>query len=179
MGVPSRTAIADYDALNQLLVRQVEAVNCRWGRGAWRPVVFVQSHIDKTALTALHLMADFCLVTSLHDGMNLVAKEFVSSRIDGDGVLILSSFTGAARELTEALIVNPFSVEETAGAIHQALSMPTPQRRRRMNQCRAAVAENNIYRWAGKIMKTLARMERTAARPATVAYGLPAKVGAA
>lgn len=159
VGVPSRTAIADYQALNNALAEQVDAINRKWARGSWRPVVFVQRHVERAALVALHLMADFCLVTSLHDGMNLVAKEFVASRIDADGVLILSAFTGAARELTDALIVNPFATEEVASAIHEALSMPAPERRRRMNKCRAAVSANNIYRWAGKIVNTLAGID--------------------
>jgi trehalose-6-phosphate synthase len=159
VGVPSRTAIADYEALDLALQAQVASINRKWGRGAWRPVIFVRRHVSQTALMALHLMADFCMVTSLHDGMNLVAKEFVASRIDGDGVLILSAFTGAARELTDALIVNPFATEEMAGAIHEALNMPALERRRRMNRCRAAVSANNIYRWAGKIVSTLAGVD--------------------
>ncbi len=159
VAVPSRTAISDYDALNHAIVQQVDAINRKWGRGSWRPVVLVRRHVPQTALVALHLMADFCMVTSLHDGMNLVAKEFVASRIDADGVLILSAFTGAARELTDALIVNPFAIEEMAEAIHEALNMLAPERRRRMNRCRAAVSANNIYRWAGKIVSTLAGVE--------------------
>ena len=150
--MPSRTAIADYDNLNQALVQQVDAMNRKWGHGSWKPIVFVRRHVDQQALVALHLMADFCLVSSLHDGMNLVAKEFVASRIDGDGVLILSAFTGAARELTDALIVNPFAVDEMAEAIHQAVNMPAAERRRRMNRMRSVVAANNVYRWAGKIL---------------------------
>ena len=106
-------------------------------------------------------MADFCLVTSLHDGMNLVAKEFVASRIDGDGVLILSAFTGAARELTDALIVNPFAIDEMADTIYQAINMPAEERRRRMNRMRAVIAENNVYRWAGRILTTLSDIGET------------------
>ena len=159
VGVPSRTAIGDYDRLNQSLVQQVDELNRKWGHASWKPVVFVRRHIDQPALVALHLMADFCLVSSLHDGMNLVAKEFVASRIDGDGVLILSAFTGAARELTDALIVNPFAVDEMAEAIHQAINMPATMRRRRMNKMRAVVATNNVYRWAGTILRTLSEIE--------------------
>src|SRR5437763_1517988 len=88
-------------------------------------------------------MADFCAVTSLHDGMNLVAKEFVASRIDEDGVLVLSAFTGAARELSDALIVNPFSVDDIAAAMHEAIIMPAQERRRRMTRMRRVVAENS------------------------------------
>jgi alpha,alpha-trehalose-phosphate synthase [UDP-forming] len=159
VGPPSRTAIEDYDSLNRELVQQVEAVNGKWGRGAWKPVVFVHRHVNQTALAALHLMADFCLVSSLHDGMNLVAKEFVASRIDGDGVLILSEFTGAACELTEALIVNPFAIDQMANAIRQALSMPADERRRRMNKMRATVSTNNVFRWAGEILLTLSDID--------------------
>src|SRR5207302_1966935 len=118
----------------------------------------VQRHVDQDALIALHLMADFCIVSSLHDGMNLVAKEFVASRIDGDGVLILSAFTGAARELDDAISVNPFAVDEMAQAMRQALIMPATERRRRMKKMRAAVSTNNVYRWAGKILLALTAM---------------------
>jgi trehalose-6-phosphate synthase len=104
-------------------------------------------------------MADFCVVSSLHDGMNLVAKEYVASRIDGDGVLVLSAFTGAARELSDALIVNPFAIDEMAAAMHTALSLPATERRHRMNRMRAAVSNNNIYRWAAKIVQTLSGIE--------------------
>ena len=158
VGVPSRTAITDYECLNRLLMQQVEALNRKWGHPSWKPVVLVRRHIDQSSLVALHLMADFCLISSLHDGMNLVAKEFVASRIDGDGVLILSAFTGAARELTEALIVNPFAVDEMAAAIHEAIIMPAIVRRRRMNKMRAVVASNNVYRWAGSILQTLSEI---------------------
>ena len=164
VGVPSRTAIADYEELNRSLIRQVDEVNRKWSHRSWTPILLVRRHVDQMALTALHLMADFCLVTSLHDGMNLVAKEFVASRIDGDGVLVLSAFTGAARELKDALIVNPFSIDEVAAAIHQAILMPAEERHRRMNRMRTVVAENNVYRWAGEILQTLAGIE-TAERP--------------
>jgi trehalose 6-phosphate synthase len=159
IGVPSRTTIAEYDELNRALIRQVDELNGKWARRGWKPVIFVRRHVDRPELMALHLMADFCMVSSLHDGMNLVAKEFVASRMDGDGVLILSPFTGAARELTEALIVNPFAIDEMAEAMHQALEMPAPERRRRMNKMRAAVSGNNIYRWAGKIILSLAGID--------------------
>ena len=155
VAVPSRTAISDYDDLNRALLLQVEGLNRKWGHSSWTPIVLIRRHVDQQALVALQLMADFCLVTSLHDGMNLVAKEFVASRVDGDGVLILSEFTGAARELTDALIVNPFAVDDMAEAIHQAINMPAEERRRRMNRMRSVVAANNVYRWAGKILLAL------------------------
>ncbi|HTW63478.1 MAG TPA: trehalose-6-phosphate synthase [Bryobacteraceae bacterium] len=159
VGVPSRIAIADYDGLNRALMQQVELINQKWAHGCWKPIVFVRRHVEQQALVALQLMADFCLVSSLHDGMNLVAKEFVASRIDGDGVLILSAFTGAARELTDALIVNPFAVDEMAEAVHQAVNMPAEERRRRMNRMRSVVAANNVYCWAGNILQTLSGLK--------------------
>jgi trehalose 6-phosphate synthase len=110
-------------------------------------------------MMSLHRLADFCIVSSLSDGMNLVAKEFVASRIDEDGVLILSPFTGAARELTHAVLVNPFAEEELAEAIHQALTMPADERRKRMQRMRASVADNNVYRWAGKFLSALLKFE--------------------
>jgi trehalose 6-phosphate synthase len=97
--------------------------------------------------------------------MNLVAKEFVASRQDGNGVLVLSRFTGAARELTSAVIVNPFAIDETAEAIFQALEMPEEERRKRMQRLRNSVAENNVYRWAGKILSALLKFEITEPEP--------------
>lgn len=158
VGVPSRVAISAYDDLNRQTSDLVNRVNARWSRGSWKPIVFVHRHVDQGALIALNLIADFCAVTSLHDGMNLVAKEFVASRIDEDGVLVLSAFTGAARELSDALIVNPFSVEEIAAAMHAAIGMPAEERRRRMSRMRRVVSEHNVYRWAGKILSELASM---------------------
>ncbi len=161
VGVPSRTAIAPYDSLNCSLSAQVEFLNRKWRRGSWQPIVFIRRHIDQTALIALHLIADFCVVSSLHDGMNLVAKEFVASRVDGDGVLILSAFTGAARELSGALVVNPFAPNELLDAMHTALTMSAVERRRRMNRMRSVVADHNIYRWAGNIVLALSGIEAT------------------
>ena len=102
--------------------------------------------------------ADFCLVNSLHDGMNLVAKEFVAAREDEDGVLILSTFAGASRELVEALLVNPFAIGETAEAIRIALAMPRKERQERMQLMRRTVAENNVYRWAGRMLMDASRI---------------------
>jgi trehalose 6-phosphate synthase len=159
VGVPSRVGIGDYDALNETIVAQVEAINQKWRQGSWQPIHLVHRYLSQPTLIALHRLADFCLVTSLHDGMNLVAKEFVASRYDEDGVLILSSFTGSARELTDALLVNPFSTHEIVQAIATGLRMPREERRRRMLRMRAAVESNNIYRWAGKILQTLLKLE--------------------
>jgi trehalose 6-phosphate synthase len=112
---------------------------------------------NSAEMVALHRLAHFCVVSSLHDGMNLVAKEFVASRTDGDGVLVLSKFTGAAVELKDALQVNPFSIDECAGAYREALQMHVEERRQRMSRMRETVSENNIYRWSGKLLSELLR----------------------
>jgi trehalose 6-phosphate synthase len=159
IGVPSRTHVPQYKALADEVDDLVEAINWRWATESWRPIVFLKQQHGPASMMALHRLADFCAVTSLDDGMNLVAKEFVASRFDGDGALILSRFTGAARELTSAVVVNPFAADEMADAIFQTLTMPEEERRKRMQKLRAAVAENNIYRWAGKVLSTLLRFE--------------------
>jgi trehalose-6-phosphate synthase len=165
VGVPSRIAIGDYQQLNQSLADQVAAINAKWQTGLWKPIVFVQKHLDQSSLVALHQLADFCVVSSLHDGMNLVAKEFVASRYDGDGVLILSSFTGAAREMTGAVLINPFSPNEIAEAMHTAVVMPIVERRRRMERMRTTVESNNIFRWAGKIIDSIGNIELPSSEP--------------
>ncbi len=155
VGVPSRTAIEQYRRLGAEVESLVHSINDKWRMHGWSPVFYCNRHLPQTELMALHRLASFCLVSSLHDGMNLVAKEFVASRTDEDGVLILSSFTGAARELTSALLVNPFSPDQMADAIRQALALSHSERRARMRRQRAAVRENNIYSWAAGVMNTL------------------------
>jgi trehalose 6-phosphate synthase len=159
VGVPSRGHIHAYQQLDDEIDNLVEQVNWKWACGSWRPIIYEKRHSSQVEMVALHRLAQFCVVSSLHDGMNLVAKEFVSSRVDGDGVLILSRFTGAARELTDALQVNPFAIEELSSAMHEALSMPREDRVRRMARMREVVAESNVYRWAGKIVSTLLRID--------------------
>ncbi len=159
VGVPSRAHIPQYKALDDEIDKLVEEINWKWREDSWRPIVFLKQHYEQPELAALHRLADFCLVSSLHDGLNLVAKEYVSSRFDGNGTLILSQFTGAARELTDAILVNPFAIEEMADAIHKALTMPEAERQRRMKRMRSAVENNNIYRWAGKVISALIRFD--------------------
>jgi trehalose 6-phosphate synthase len=159
VGVPSRTAIGSYEELNRRVATEIDCVNRRWQTARWQPIRFIHQHVDEPGLMALHRMADVCVVSSLHDGMNLVAKEYIASRADDGGALVLSRFTGSARELPDALLVNPFSTEEVANAIHHALSMPGEERTRRMKRMRAAVEANNIYRWAGKILDALSRVD--------------------
>lgn len=161
VGVPSRSHIPMYKALDDEIDKLVEGINRKWSNGSWRPLIFLKEHYGQPELMALHRLSHFCIVSSLHDGLNLVAKEYVSSRFDDDGMLILSQFTGAARELTDALLVNPFAVGEIAEAIQRALEMPPPERTRRMKRMRESVANNNIYRWAGKVISALLKFDFT------------------
>jgi trehalose 6-phosphate synthase len=138
----------------------VERINAKFGEGNWRPIVLIDAHQEPTRVFELYRAADFCLVNSLHDGMNLVAKEFVASRDDEDGVLILSTFAGASRELTEAVLINPFDVNETAEAMEIAMRMDREERRDRMALMRRTVKENNVYRWAGRMLMDASRIRQ-------------------
>ncbi|HWP84845.1 MAG TPA: trehalose-6-phosphate synthase, partial [Terriglobia bacterium] len=158
IGVPSREALQAYQALNEQVERKVAEINCKYGTEAWRPVLFLRAQFELPALIALYRQARFLIVSSLHDGMNLVAKEFIASQNDGRGVLILSQFTGAARELPDALLINPYSPDEIAAKIREAVEMDAAEVRQRMSKMRERVRENNIYKWAGSILKKLARL---------------------
>jgi trehalose 6-phosphate synthase len=152
VGAPSRTHIGEYRALNEDVSALVEEINWRHGDASWEPIVFRLEHYRPNQLYLLYRMAAACAVTSLHDGMNLVAKEFVATRDDERGVLILSEFTGAARELTDALIVNPYAIDQLAEAYQTAVTMPAGEQQRCMRRMRRQVADNNIYRWAGMLL---------------------------
>ena len=138
----------------------MERINAKFSTATWRPIVLISEHLDPLRVFELYRAVDFCLVNSLHDGMNLVAKEFVAARDDEDGVLILSTFAGASRELVEALLVNPFDVGETAAAIEIAMSMSREERGERMRLMRRTVKENNVYRWAGRMLMDTARVRQ-------------------
>jgi trehalose 6-phosphate synthase len=159
IATPSRGGIEAYGNLQNEVAKLVGDVNGRHGEVDWTPIRYLNKGFSQAVLAGLYRTAQVGVVTPLHDGMNLVAKEYVASRVDEDGVLILSDFTGASRELTDAIIVNPFSEEESVEAIRQALEMPEEERRKRMRKMRAVVAENNIYRWAGKIISALLKFE--------------------
>jgi trehalose-6-phosphate synthase len=162
IAAPSRGQIPRYRELADEVDRIVEEVNHRHGTRDWRPIVMLKGQHSHRGIWPFYRWADVCLVTSLHDGMNLVAKEFVSVRDDGDGVLVLSRFTGAARELRDAaLVVNPYDVDALAEAIHQALVMPPGERRSRMARMRHVVRGHNIYRWAGLLLSELASLPVT------------------
>jgi trehalose 6-phosphate synthase len=155
IGAPSRTHIKRYHDLLAEVEAEADRINWRFQSGKWKPIVFLKRHHSHQQISRFYRAADFCLVTSLHDGMNLVAKEFVAARDDEQGVLLLSIFTGAARELRDALIVNPYDTEELADAIFRALEMDPREKKARMQHMRRVVKENNVYRWAARLIGEL------------------------
>jgi trehalose 6-phosphate synthase len=152
VAAPSRSKLPAYRALQEQTLSEAKRINDKFGTPTWRPIVLIDHHQEPREVFELFRAADFCIVNSLHDGMNLVAKEFIAARDDQEGVLILSTFAGASRELPEALLVNPFDVVETAAAMKLAMDMPRDERRERMKLMRRTVKENNVYRWAGRML---------------------------
>jgi trehalose 6-phosphate synthase/phosphatase len=160
VAAPTRSRLPTYQALQEQTLREVDRINQKLGTASWRPIVLIDKHQEPRDVFELFRAADFCIVNSLHDGMNLVAKEFIAARDDEDGVLILSTFAGASRELPEALLVNPFDVDETAAAIRSAMQMSRPERLQRMKLMRRTVQENNVYRWAGRMLIDLSQIRQ-------------------
>jgi trehalose 6-phosphate synthase len=158
VGAPSRTHIPAYRHLNEELTALADDINWRHGRDGWRPIVFLNEHHNPEQIFTLNRIAAGCVVSSLHDGMNLVAKEFVAVRDDLQGVLVLSRFTGAARELDGAVLINPYAVDQFAEALHLALTMPRDEQERRMLRMRRQVADNNVYRWAGMLLSHMSKL---------------------
>lgn len=155
IGAPSRTHIKRYHDLFAEVEAETDRINWRFQSGKWKPIVFLKRQHSHQEIEPYYRAADLCLVTSLHDGMNLVAKEFVAARQDERGVLILSQFTGAARELRDAVLVNPYDIDQTADAIRAALEMEPEDKQLRMHRMRKVVKEHNIYRWAGNLITEL------------------------
>ncbi len=155
---PSRVSIDEYQNLDARVRQVAQRINERFGRPGCPPIVLRIEHHDAAQVYEMYRAADLCYVSSLHDGMNLVAKEFVAARDDEQGVLLLSQFTGAARDLVEALIVNPYDIEQSAAAMHLALTMSPEEQRARMRSMRNIVQEFNVYRWAGRMLLDAARM---------------------
>lgn len=173
LAAPSRSHIKRYQDFQQEVDTTIEEVNRALQTRRWRPIVYLKRHHDHRDIWPFYRHADFCMVTSLHDGMNLVAKEFLSVRDDLDGMLVLSRFTGAARELRDALLVNPYDLDETAEAIRAAVEMPADERQRRMGRMRQIVREHNIYRWAGLLLGELTRLPSGAATAPPDLPGVP------
>ena len=154
---PTRSRLPTYSRLQSEAQELAREINARHGDECYRPIRLVIRHHEPAEVFGLFRAADLCIVSSLHDGMNLVAKEFVASRDDEQGVLVLSSFTGASREMAEALIVNPYDIQEMAEAIGMALRIPANEQRERMRLMRQRVRERNVYRWAGQMLIDAAR----------------------
>jgi trehalose 6-phosphate synthase len=159
MGEISRIHLSQYKQLNDYINALVEEVNFKYSTTGWKPVTFVRRHLKFSELLAFYRLANVCIVSSLHDGMNLVAKEFICSRVDEKGILVLSKFTGASRELKDAILVNPYYSEEVANALFKALSMDEEEERKTMKKLRQVVHRNNIWKWIGKIIADIPRIE--------------------
>lgn len=162
IAAPSRSKIEEYQQLSRNVLASAERINARFGSEGYRPIHVRIEHHEPQEVSLYYRGADFCIVSSLHDGMNLVAKEFVAARDDEQGVLILSQFTGAATELPEALLINPYNIDQCAAAMHLALTMPPVEQRARMRSMRGIVQEFNVYRWAGRMLMDAARMRQRA-----------------
>ena len=158
IGAPSRTHIKRYHDLGAEVEAEAERINWRFQKNKWKPIVLLNRQHTHKEILKYYRAADLCLVTSLHDGMNLVAKEFLAARSDERGVLILSIFTGAARELHDALQVNPYDIDQTAEAIRAALEMEAEEKQSRMQRMRKTVRERNVYYWAGSLIAELAEL---------------------
>jgi trehalose 6-phosphate synthase len=162
MGAPSRTEIHEYRVLNEEIDSLAGHINTKHASGTWVPIRILRAHHGAEEIYAGYRAANVCIVSSLHDGMNLVAKEFVAARDDRQGVLILSPFTGAAREMPDALLVNPYATDAFADALNVALTMSPEEQQRRMQRLRAHVTEHNIFRWAGSLLTETCRLVESA-----------------
>ncbi|HQN68147.1 MAG TPA: trehalose-6-phosphate synthase, partial [Smithellaceae bacterium] len=160
IAAPSRSVLEEYKAFESRVRALAERINAKFSRNGYQPVHLKVEHHEPRNINRYYRAVDVCLVTSLHDGMNLVAKEFVAARDDERGVLVLSRFTGAAHELYEALIVNPYHIEQTADALYQALTMPEFEQQARMRSMRSMVRDFNVYRWAARMLLDAARIRR-------------------
>lgn len=160
VAAPTRSKLPTYRALREEAEAVAAKVNQRFGTKTWQPILLAMEHFEPKEVYELFRAADACIVSSLHDGMNLVAKEFVAARDDERGVLILSTFAGASRELLEALIVNPFDARATADAIDDALRMDSDEQRDRMRLMRDIVSESNVFYWAGRMLLDGSRLRK-------------------
>ncbi|MFH1826744.1 MAG: trehalose-6-phosphate synthase [bacterium] len=158
IGTLSRIHLDTYKSLNDEINSLVEKINWKYSSGHYSPIIFIRKYFTPHELLAIFRLADLCIVSSLHDGMNLVAKEYVAASPDQRSMLILSRFTGAVRELPEAVTVNPFNIDEFADLIKYALTMPEKDRKKRMTKMKNTVAENNIYSWSARIIQDLLKL---------------------
>ncbi|HSA84209.1 MAG TPA: trehalose-6-phosphate synthase [Patescibacteria group bacterium] len=155
LSAPSRSSIKEYQEFDERVEKEVDRINNLFKKNGWKPIIFLKEHHNHEYINSLYRSAHFCLVSSLHDGMNLVAKEFIAARDDEQGVLILSQFAGASRELHDALIINPYNGEDTAKAIEEALLMKPEEQKRRMHRMREIIKNYNVYRWSAELLRAI------------------------
>jgi len=160
IAAPTRSSIEDYKLFSEKVHNLEQKINHRFSTKNWKPILLLNEHHDKEKIDVFYYHGDLCFVSSLHDGMNLVAKEYISMRLNDTGVLILSQFAGAAMELPEALIVNPYNIEQCADAVFAGLELPLIEQKARMKSMRSYVSEFNVYRWAGRMLVDSARIRR-------------------
>src|SRR5260370_42217752 len=155
IAVPTREGLETYQELRTEVNRLVGEINGKLGTPDWTPVVYINRSIERAELVALYKLADVCWVGSLRDGMNLVAKEYVACKPKGDGVLVLSEFAGAAAEMGEALLINPFDEERTASTIERALALEGEERRQRMKRLHDRILRNDVVGWGDRFLAAL------------------------
>ena len=156
IGAPSRAQLKSYSDMIQAVEQEADRINKRLQTKNWKPILLLKRHHSHEEILPFYASANFCMVTSLHDGMNLVAKEYIATRSDNDGALILSRFAGAAQQLQGAIIINPYDIEKSADAIQLALEMPEDEKINRMRMMRQSLVSNNIYFWAYSLLKEMA-----------------------
>jgi trehalose 6-phosphate synthase len=159
IGAVSRALLKSYSDTVSAVEAEINRINWKFKTKNWQPILFLKRHHSHEEIKPFYRSAQLCMVTSLHDGMNLVAKEFIAARDQNDGVLILSRFAGASQELHGALIINPYDIEQTADAIKQAIEMPKEQQYQKMKQMRRMIMNHNVYAWASNILKAMASIQ--------------------
>jgi trehalose 6-phosphate synthase len=159
IGAPSRSLLKTYADTISAVEQEANRINWKFKARNWQPILFLKKHHSHEEIMPFYRSANLCMVSSLHDGMNLVAKEFIASRNQNDGVLILSQFAGASQELLGAMIINPYDIEQTADAIKSALEMPKETQHHKMKQMRRVIMGHNVYSWAADILKTMTSIQ--------------------
>lgn len=159
IGAVSRSLLKSYSDLVNAVETEINRINWKFKSKNWQPILFLKGHHSHEEIAPYYKSAQVCMVTSLHDGMNLVAKEFIASRDQNDGVLILSRFAGASQELHGAIIVNPYDIEQTADAIKEALEMPRDKQHQKMKRMRRMIMNHNVYAWASNILRAMAAIQ--------------------
>ena len=156
---PTRSKIKRYSDFEKEVTEEAERINSRFKSRDWKPIILIKRRHSHSELNVFYSRANICLVTSLHDGMNLVAKEYIAAKDDEKGVLILSQFAGASRELKEAIIVNPYNTEQVADTIKSGLEMSEAEQKKRMKKLRRVIKNHNVYRWSAELLRTMANLE--------------------